>query len=156
MTTMRQLMLMDTPYEEVLHEDYPKCEDDLVMFLDGLDYVIEEWLGLLQKNVTNQVESENHASVASDVLLSVMWCRYAMIDFWLPTQERTVEYIDVMKAIRDLKQQFMKLAKRYSREPYLANWYLDLPLKVQSSFKYIHMKKIQKNSDTIDYGGLQK
>ena len=153
---MRQLMLMDTPYEEVLHEDYPKCEDDLVMFLDGLDYVIEEWLGLLQKNVTNNVESKNHEEVASDVLLSVMWCRYAMIDFWLPKDERTVEYIEVMKAIKDLKQQFMKLAKRYSREPYLANWYLDLPLKVQSAFKHLHMKKMNQSKDSYERGSLQK
>ena len=153
---MRQLMLMDTPYEEVLHEDYPKCEDDLVMFLDGLDYVIEEWLGLLQKNVTNAVESKNHEEVASDVLLSVMWCRYVMIDFWLPKDERTVEYIEVMKAIKDLKQQFMKLAKRYSREPYLANWYLDLPLKVQSAFKHLHMKKMNQGRDSYERGSLQK
>jgi hypothetical protein len=153
---MRQLMLMDTPYEDVLHGDYPKCEDDLVMFLDGLDFTIEEWLGLLQKNVTNQIESQNHDKVASDVLMSVMWCRYVMIDFWLPTEERTVEYIDVMKAIKELKQQFMKLAKRYSREPYLANWYLDLPLRVQASFKHIHMKKMSYGLDTIGGRRLTK
>ena len=110
---MRQLMLMDTPYEEVLHEDYPKCEYDLVMFLDGLDYVIEEWLGLLQKNVTNNVESQNHEEVASDVLLSVMWCRYVMIDFWLPKDERTVEYIEVMKAIKDFSESTMTRRLHY-------------------------------------------
>lgn len=143
MKTMRQLMLMDTPYEEVLHSEYPKTEEDLIMFLDGLDYVVEEWLDSLSLETSNSMEHESSNETASNVLMTVMWCRYAINQFWAEDEEnRTVGYIEVMKAIRELKQSFMKLAKRYSREPYLANWYLDLPLRVQASFKNIHMKKI--------------
>ena len=136
-------MLMDTPYEEVLHSEYPKTEEDLIMFLDGLDYVVEEWLDSLSLETSNSMEHESSNETASNVLMTVMWCRYAIRQLWTEDEEnRTVGYIEVMKAIRELKQSFMKLAKRYSREPYLANWYLDLPLRVQASFKNIHMKKI--------------
>ena len=149
MKTMRQLMLMDTPYEEVLHDEYPKTEQDLIMFLDGLDFVIEEWLDSLSLETSNDMEREASQGTASDVMLSVMWCRYAIKELWKVAdedEEKNIGYIDVMKSIKDLKQQFMNLAKRYSREPYLANWYLDLPLRVQSSFKNIHLKKIAERS----------
>ena len=149
MKTMRQLMLMDTPYEEVLHDEYPKTEQDLIMFLDGLDFVVEEWLDSLSLETSNEMEREASQGTASDVMLSVMWCRYAIKELWKVVdedEERNIGYIDVMKSIKDLKQQFMSLAKRYSREPYLANWYLDLPLCVQSSFKNIHLKKIGERS----------
>ena len=137
-------MLMDTPYEEVLHSEYPKTEEDLIMFLDGLDYVVEEWLDSLSLETSNSMEHESSNETASNVLMTVMWCRYAIrpiLDRRRGESNGRLHRV-LMKAIRELKQSFMKLAKRYSREPYLANWYLDLPLRVQASFKNIHMKKI--------------
>ncbi len=152
MKTMRQLMLKDTPYEEILHDDYPKCEDDLITFLDGLDYVVEEWLDAL-----SGFKTMTPIQPASEVLMSIISCRYALIEFWKPEEERTVTYIEAMRTIRELKQEFMKLAKAYSREQVLANWYLDLPLKIQASFKHIHMKRIQREKGEfwLD-GGLTK
>ena len=39
-----QLMLKDTEYERILHGEYPKTLESLIQYLDGLDFVVEEWL----------------------------------------------------------------------------------------------------------------
>ena len=45
-----------------------------------------------------------------------------------------------MKSIQELKSTFIKLAKPYLHTPFISNWYLDLPIKVEISFKHIQRR----------------
>ena len=135
MTSLSQLMLKETPYEGVLHGSFPKDEQTLIAFLDGLDYVVEEWLDSMKSYAVTNCEQH-----AAKLLTQVIICRYSIIDFFQPNDTRNTDFIEVMKAIRVLKQGFMILAKSYANTKILADWYLELPMKVQVSFKHIQTK----------------
>ena len=77
---------------------------------------------------------------AAKLLTQVIICRFSIIDFFQPDDTRNTDFIEVMKAIRVLKQGFMILAKSYANTKILADWYLELPMKVQASFKHIQTK----------------
>ena len=132
MTSINQLMLRGTPYAEVLHESYPKTQQDLITFLDGLDFVIEEWLESMKNH--SVANCEEHAA---KLLTQIIICRYSIVDFFQPNDTSNTDFLDVMKAVRELKQGFVVLAKSYANTQILADWYLELPLKVQASFKHI-------------------
>jgi len=135
MTSVSQLMLRATPYEDVLHGPFPKDEQTLISFLDGLDYVVEEWLESMKDWKVGNCEQH-----AAKLLTHVIICRYSIIDFLQPDDTRNTDFIEVMKAIRELKQGFVILAKSYANTKILADWYLELPMKVQTSFKHIQTK----------------
>lgn len=135
MTSVSRLMLKETPYADVLHESFPKDEHTLIGFLDGLDYVVEEWLESMKDWKVGNCEQH-----ASKLLIQIIICRYSIIDFLRPDDTRNTDFIEVMKAIRELKQGFVVLAKSYANTKILADWYLELPLKVQASFKHIQSK----------------
>ena len=134
MKSMAQLMLKDTPYEEILHGNFPKSQTKLIRLLDGLDYVVEEWQEAMIEHKIPDIEI-----VASDILSSIITCRFAIIDYWRGRAEgeRNVGYLDAVKSIQTLKNTFIQLAKPYLHTPFISNWYLDLPIKVEVSFKHI-------------------
>ena len=140
MKSMAQLMLKDTPYEEILHGNFPKSQTRLIKLLDGLDYVVEEWQEAMIEHNIPDIES-----VASEILSSVISCRFAIIDYWRGREEgeRNIGYLDAVKTIQTLKNTFIKLAKPYLHTPFISNWYLDLPIKVEVSFKHIQRKMIE-------------
>ena len=72
MTSISQLMLRATPYEEVLHGPFPKDEPGLIAFLDGLDYVVEEWLESMKSHKV--INCEQHAA---KLLTQIIVCRYS-------------------------------------------------------------------------------
>jgi hypothetical protein len=135
-----QLMLRDTEYEMILHGEYPKNLNTLIQYLDGLDFVVEEWLESLHF-FPKTVNLVGCAEDATEVMMSIVSCRFAITDF-LCNSESETSFMDVMKAIRDLKQNFLIIAKRYLDNVPLSNWYLDLPLKVQYSFKHLHKRNM--------------
>lgn len=135
MTSISQLMLRATPYEDVLHGPFPKDEPTLIAFLDGLDYVVEEWLESMKSHKV--INCEQHAA---KLLTQIIVCRYSIIDFFQPDDTSNTDFLDVMKVIRELKQDFVVLAKSYANTQILADWYLELPIKIQASFKHIQSK----------------
>jgi len=142
-------MLKETAFECVLHGEYPRTFNELCErphgFLHGLDFVVEEWLAGMQ-GFPNIIDMDVCRQQASQVLMSVVGCRFTITDF-LTNKESQTSFMDVMKAIKDLKQCFVILAKPYLNISPLANWYLDLPLKVQHSFKNIHMGEIARRRE---------
>ena len=144
MTRVQQLMLVGTPYEVVLHESYPQSQQDLITFLDGLDYVIEEWLESMKSH--NVGNCEEHAA---KLLTTIIVCRFNIIDFFQPDDTSNTDFLDVMKAIRELKQGFVVLAKSYANTQILADWYLELPMKVQASFRHIHTTTCMPNKEAL-------
>jgi len=152
--TIPQLMLRNTPYGEILHSDFPKTIPNLVYLLDALDYVVEEWLESMRRWSSMQpINKEGCEQDASGVLMSIIGCRYAIID-WLHNDEPEHTYMDVLRAIKELKQNFIKLAKPYLDTPPLGQWYLDLPMKVQYSFKHLH--SIMMSRKRVKHEGLYK
>ena len=142
--TIPELMLRDTPFGEILHNDYPKTLTDLILLLDALDYVVEEWLESMRRwSAMQPINKEGCSQDASDVLMAVVGCRWSVMQF-LGNDSTSEDYsfIDVLKDIKELKQSFIKLAKPYLDTPPLGNWYLDLPLMVQYSFRHLHEQKI--------------
>jgi len=152
-----QMMLKDTEYAVVMHEGYPVDEDSLLHLLHGLDYVVKSWLEDMIYS-----GAEYGEDIATEVQMTIMSCRFAIIDYFqqereCPELRESTTYLHVLKEIGLLKQAFVKLAKPYAKAqppcPYLSNWYLDLPLKVQASFKFIHSKKIHRNAKFADEYG---
>jgi len=146
-----QMMLKDTEYAEILHEGYPTDEIGLIHLMHGLDYVVKSWL-------EDMIYSEAHygEEIAVEVQMQIMACRFSIADYFMmerecPELKDQTSYLQVLTEIRKLKQVFIKLAKPYARAdppcPFLSNWYLDLPIKVQASFKYIHGQQIQSRVD---------
>ena len=135
MTSVAQLMLRATPYEDGLHGPFPKDEPGLIAFLDGLAYVVEEWLESMKD--WKVVNCERHAA---KLLTQIIVCRFSIIDFFQPDDTSNTGFLDVMKVIRELKQDFVVLAKSYANTKILADWYLELPIKIQASFKHIQTK----------------
>jgi len=134
--SIHSLMLKDSEYSMLLHGDFPKSEARLVDLLDGLDFVLERWV----EGMIGSLPLEDHEGVketASQALMSVMACRFAIVDF-MSNDSSVTEFMDVLRAIKELKQEFVYIAKPYHNIGHLFNWYLDLPLKVQFSFKYLH------------------
>ena len=134
--SIHSLMLKDSEYSMLLHGEYPKSEARLVDLLDGLDFVLERWV----EGMIGSLPPEDHEGVketASQALMSVMACRFAIVDF-MSNDSSVTEFMDVLRAIKELKQEFVYVAKPYHNIGHLFNWYLDLPLKVQFSFKYLH------------------
>jgi len=150
------LMLKGTEYEDILHGEYPTCEDELIRCLDGFDFVVEEWLESMK-----QFEIKNSDQIATTVMMAIIDCRFAIISFFdeeheCPDLTESTDYLEVLKTIRRLKQAFMSLSKSYAQTRYLANWYLDLPLKIQAGFKHINNQKIKNRIEWRDEGGLYK
>ena len=139
MKSMAQLMLKDTPYEEILHGNFPKSESGLIRLLDGLDYVVEEWQEAMIEHKIPDIEI-----VASEILSGIIGCRFAILDYWRGRDdgERNIGYLEAVKSIQELKNIFIKLAKPYLHTPFISNWYLDLPIKVEVAFKHIQRRII--------------
>jgi len=143
MKSLWDLMLKGTEYEDILHSGYPICEDELIRCLDGFDFVVEEWLESM-----NAFEISNADEIASAVMMSIIDCRFAIISFFdeereCPELRESTSYLEVLKTIKHLKQAFMALSKSYAQTRYLANWYLDLPIKIQAGFKHINNQRIR-------------
>tara|TARA_R100000458_G_C8236473_1_gene216693 strand:- start:656 stop:1144 length:489 start_codon:yes stop_codon:yes gene_type:complete len=154
-----QMMLKDTDYAVVMHEGYPVDEQSLIHLLHGLDYVVKSWLEDMVYSGATYGEN-----IASEVQMAIMSCRFAITDFFklereCPELVDQTTYLQVLKEIGNLKQAFIQLAKPYAKAdppcPYLSNWYLELPLKVQASFKYLHSKKIHKQAN-VEWGSMNK
>ena len=155
-----QMMLKDTEYADILHEGYPTDIEGLIHLLHGLDFVVKSWLEDMIYSGADYGEQ-----IAVEVQMQVMSCRFAIADYFMhenecPELRQQTSYLQVLAEIRKLKQAFIKLAKPYARAnppcPFLSNWYLDLPIKVQSSFKYIHGMQIQSRVDYERRGELFK
>jgi len=155
-----QMMQKDTKYAEVLHEGYPDDEVGLMHLMHSLDFVVKSWL-------EDMIYSEAHygEQIAVDVQMSIMACRYAIADYFMlekecPELRDQTSYLQVLTEIRRLKQAFIKLAKPYAKAnppcPFLSNWYLNLPISVQASFKYIHGSHIQSRVDYERRGALNR
>ena len=140
--SVHSLMLKDSEYSMILHNEYPRTEERLINLLDGLDFVVERWLESME-SVLHPEEHEGIRDVASQVLMSIMACRFAIIDF-MSNESSVTEFMDVLRSIKELKQEFVYIAKPYHNIGHLFNWYLDLPLKVQFSFKHLHMMRVNK------------
>lgn len=147
MKTLWDLMLKDTEYEDILHEEgWPTCEDELIRCLDGFDFVVESWLESMK-----EFDIDNSDEIASSVLMSIIECRFAIIDYFnteteCPELTENIQYLEVLKTIRHLKQAFMALSKSYAQTKILADWYLNLPLKIQAGFKSVHSIKMLSNT----------
>jgi len=141
--SIHSLMLKDSEYSMILHSEYPRSEEQLINLLDGLDFVVQRWLESMLA-VLHEDEHEDITDLASQVLMSVMTCRYVIIDF-MGNESSVTDFMDVLRAIKDLKQEFVCIAKPYHNIGHLFNWYLDLPLKVQFSFKHLHMMRMNHN-----------
>ena len=137
MKSMAELMLKDTPYERILHGNFQKSETELIKLLDGLDFVVEEWQEAMLEHNVPDIEI-----VASEILCGIIGCRYAVLDYWRGRHEgsRNIGYLEAVKSIQELKSTFIKLAKPYLHTPFISNWYLDLPIKVEISFKHIQRR----------------
>tara|TARA_R100000152_G_C6768631_1_gene194194 strand:- start:566 stop:1057 length:492 start_codon:yes stop_codon:yes gene_type:complete len=155
-----QMMLKDTEYADILHEGYPTDIEGLLHLLHGLDFVVKSWLEDMIYSGADYGEQ-----IAVEVQMQVMSCRFAIADYFMlekecPELRHQTSYLQVLAEIRKLKQAFIKLAKPYAKAnppcPFLSNWYLDLPIKVQSSFKYIHGMQIQSRVDYERRGELFK
>ena len=155
MKTLWDLMLKDTPYEDILHEDgWPTCEDELIRCLDGLDFVVQTWLESME-----DFEIDNAEDIATSVYMAIIECRFAIINYL--NGEQDDQYHEILKTIRQLKQAFMALSKSYAQTKVLAKWYLNLPLRIQAGFKAVHAIKMSQHygsSDfrTYDKGALNK
>lgn len=152
MKSLWELMLKGTEYEDILHGDYPSCEGELIHCLDGFDFVVEEWLESMREFGVSNV---NIDKIASSVMMSVISCRFAIVDYFNQEREcpdlvEETSYLEVLRTLKELKQSFMALAKSYAQTRYLSNWYLDLPLKIQAGFKYIHNKKVKAQKERLN------
>ena len=134
------LMLKDSEYSMLLHSEFPRDEEGLVNLLDGLDFVIERWVEGMEGSLPLE-DHEGVRDIASQALTSIMICRFTIVDF-ISNNSSVTDFMDVLRAIKELKQEFVYIAKPYHNIGHLFNWYLDLPLKVQFSFKYLHNKRI--------------
>ena len=144
MMDVGQLMLRGTKYEDLLNGEYPLTLNELIMFMDGLDFVVEQWLASIMPHP--HMDGDACDADATDILMAIIGCRYAIIDF-LTSEEPEIDFFGVMKSIKNLKQQFITIAKPYLHRRFLSDWYLDLPIKVQMSFKHLHLIKIQEERE---------
>ena len=157
MKSLWDLMLKDTDYQDILHDDaWPTCEDELIRCLDGLDFVVKAWLESME-----DFEIENAEEIAMSVYMAIMECRFAIINYL--NNEQNIEYLEVLKTIRHLKQAFMALSKSYAQTKILARWYLNLPIRIQAGFKSVHTIRMRdenkygdSNYPSYDKGALYK
>ena len=151
MKSLWDLMLKGTEYEDILHEDaWPVCEDELIRCLDGLDFVVKAWLESMEG-----FEIDNADEIATSVYMAIMECRFAIISYLTAEEEcpdltDDVQYLEVLKTIRHLKQAFMALSKSYAQTKILAKWYLNLPIRIQAGFKSVHAIRVNNQNK---YGG---
>ena len=121
--------------------------------MDGLDFVVEQWLASIVPHA--HMDGDACDADASEILMAVIGCRFAITDF-LTSEKPETDFFGVMEAIKELKQQFITMAKPYLHRKFLSDWYLDLPVKVQLSFKHLHLVKIQEDRLRWQDGSLRK
>lgn len=145
-----ELQLKEGPYsnyKDVLHGDIPSDWTGLMDLLDAMDYVVQEWVesmtpfGLL--DMANEVAEELYTKN-----LTTRWAIYSFLDY---ENEEKADFVDVMKEMNKLKQAYVPLAKSYAKVPSLSHWYLNLPMRVATSFKTIKQLERDRARLELDY-----
>jgi len=131
-----ELQLKEGPYsryQEILHGSLPSSWDGLFELLDAMDYVIREWCESMKPFGLTDMADE----VARELYTHNMTTRFAIYSFLDTESEERMDFVDVMKEMNKLKQAYLPLTKSYAKVPSLSHWYLNLPMRVASSFKTI-------------------
>tara|TARA_R100000995_G_scaffold84776_1_gene64757 strand:+ start:4526 stop:5026 length:501 start_codon:yes stop_codon:yes gene_type:complete len=123
-------------FSEVLHSSFPKDWSSLFLFMDALDFVVEQW----KESMVYYGLGEEAELAASEVLIQNAVTRWVIYQFVAEDNE-DVDFVEVMKELNELKQCYVDIAKSYARDPILSHWYLNLPLHVSGSFKAIRQKE---------------
>tara|TARA_R110002110_G_scaffold411877_1_gene636926 strand:- start:61 stop:558 length:498 start_codon:yes stop_codon:yes gene_type:complete len=145
-----ELQLKEGPYrhyEEILHGALPSNWDDLMILLDAMDYVIREWCeSMIPFGLIEMAEE-----VAQELYTHNMTTRFAIYSFLNEDEEEAMDFVDVMKKLNKLKQAYVPLAKSYAKVPSLSHWYLNLPMRVATSFKTIRQLERDKARLKLEY-----
>jgi hypothetical protein len=127
MFSIHQLMLKDTPYNEILHSKKITNIEELIDLAEALDFVIEAW-----RCNMNSFNVENADEVAAEALGAIFTIRMLLFD---PSSS----YLEMVRQCKRLRSSFFKLAKSYTRTPAVSKWYASLPEKIIQSYNYVFL-----------------
>lgn len=132
-------------FEAILHGGIPTSWEDLFLFMEALDFVVDEWRNSMTFYNLGE-EAEECSSLVLAQNASTRWAIYAFLD----SEFDDIDFVEVMKELNSLKQCYVDIAKSYARDPILSHWYLNLPLHVSGAFKAIRQReRIEKMKEDI-------
>jgi len=115
------------------------------------------WDLMLKGTEYEDILHEDAWPICEDELIRCLDGLDFVVKAWLESMEGfeienadDIQYLEVLKTIRHLKQAFMSLSKSYAQTKILARWYLNLPIRVQAGFKSVHAIRMNNQNK---YGG---
>ena len=133
--TIHQLMLKDTPYAPVLHQqpEWNYVEDGIV-FCDAVDHVIREWSEGMEAFNTDGADE-----VAATIYSLLIGARLILYDLEQPKPE--VNYIDALRHFDELRNAMAALVTSFKSTPSLSVWYSTLPFVIVKGYIRLRRQK---------------
>lgn len=131
--TIHQLMLKDTPYSAVLHQQPEWIEiEDGIVFCDAVDHVVREWVEGMEAFNTDGVDE-----VASEIYANLISSRLILYD--LDSDEPAVPYIDALRHFDELRNSMTPMSDSFKSTKSLSCWYSTLPFVIVKG--YINLRR---------------